>query len=425
MCAETTAEVTGETSGRGREYGSSKSRSWRVRRLSLDETEPGSICLVQDDNYQPSSHGYANGYETEPPLRNVSMDGIVSTRDTMVDKECESTCHPEEAEPHFCRSKKHEKNNIRAGEMKHESIQRRCSEKFNSTRKCRPSKISDFESFKDNDLRKKSSTSTSAMYEPENDEFSCPCMHKPAACGGHKEKREGGEHQIRGRSFSVSREERTKRETVSNSLNNSRKDNRPENSQGHHDPYDCRQSDKDQCNGANSSNDDRQPEVDEFSSTNDSNGVEMSGGRDRKRRQRGRVLWSLHAEPAARAADASLRKPQTVGSESSLRSEVYASAKSNNARPYHGLYARSLQANGIDPVAFKKMPHANDRPCSECSPSCPCATSAKDHLECTDDSLLMPETRAARALIDSRPDQLEAGQVSDDCARGGRGIHFV
>jgi len=64
----------------------------------------------------------------------------------------------------------------------------------------------------------------------------------------------------------------------------------------------------------------------------------------RRWRNRGRVLWSTHAEPGARAASVGTRciSPNTVRPHSQPA-----------VRPYHGLYARSLRANGIDPANYR------------------------------------------------------------------------
>lgn len=115
-------------------------------------------------------------------------------------------------------------------------------------------------------------------------------------------------------------------------------------------------------------------------------------------RNRGRVLWSTHAEPAASAA-----------------SHVVRSHSEPATRPYHGLYARSLRANGIDPTNFRAS-H-----CGYDAAGLSCATPKQN----VDGSLLWRGSRRddsfaagrTRAPTDGLPDRLEAGRVLDSFNR--------
>lgn len=125
----------------------------------------------------------------------------------------------------------------------------------------------------------------------------------------------------------------------------------------------------------------------------------------RRWRRRGRALWSTHAEPAARNVSSGSRlvAQQTIRSRSQ-----------SPVRPYHGLYARSLQANGIDPDNFRASPC-----CCGCGTSC-----ATGHMV-VDGSLLWREHRVRDSLAAQRTqaptnglsDRLEAGRVLDSLNR--------
>lgn len=122
-------------------------------------------------------------------------------------------------------------------------------------------------------------------------------------------------------------------------------------------------------------------------------------------RNRGRVLWSTHAEPAARATSAGSTRatPHTVRSHSQPAT-----------RPYYGLYARSLRANGIDPTSFRSR-------CGYNAAGSSCAV-AQRHV---DGSLLWRGNRGndsfaaerTQAPMDGLPDRLEAGRVLDSLNR--------
>lgn len=157
-------------------------------------------------------------------------------------------------------------------------------------------------------------------------------------------------------------------------------------------------------------------------------GEEDTADEDRRWRCRGRVLWSTHAEPLSRGANASAWKPpDAVDPPDPLVCPTSRSRQS--IRPYHGLYAKSLKANGIDPVFFRA---------SKCNRYCCCCycrrVGGKDGYcatrnvpACTqiDDSLLLRSSRAgdhlaaehSRAPVDGLPDRLEAGRVLDSLNR--------
>ncbi|CAM9762801.1 unnamed protein product [Ectocarpus sp. 4 AP-2014] len=110
---------------------------------------------------------------------------------------------------------------------------------------------------------------------------------------------------------------------------------------------------------------------------------------------RGRVLWATHAEPAARATSTDSRIfPRTT----------MQSCSQPVVRPYHGLYARSLQANGIEPANFR-------------SSRCSCHTTENRQI---DGSVLWPDREneaRTRSPVDGLPDRLEAGRVLDSFER--------
>lgn len=110
---------------------------------------------------------------------------------------------------------------------------------------------------------------------------------------------------------------------------------------------------------------------------------------------RGRVLWATHAEPAARATSTDCRVFPRATRRSGSQPVV---------RPYHGLYARSLQANGIEPANFR-------------SSRCSCQTTEHRQI---DGSVLWPDRENAagtRSPADGLPDRLEAGRVLDSFER--------
>ncbi|CAM9827883.1 unnamed protein product [Ectocarpus sp. 12 AP-2014] len=110
---------------------------------------------------------------------------------------------------------------------------------------------------------------------------------------------------------------------------------------------------------------------------------------------RGRVLWAAHAEPAARATSTDSRIFPRATMQSCSQPVV---------RPYHGLYARSLQANGIEPANFR-------------SSRCSCHTTENRQI---DGSVLWPDREneaRTRLPVDGLPDRLEAGRVLDSFER--------
>lgn len=112
----------------------------------------------------------------------------------------------------------------------------------------------------------------------------------------------------------------------------------------------------------------------------------------RRWRRRGRVLWSTHAEPAGRGtrrASANTVRPHSQPT----------------IRPYHGLYARSLRANGMDPTNL----------------SCTAVHERRRHIDC---SLLWRgnggkgfAAERVRVPVDGLPDRLEAGRILDSFNR--------
>lgn len=125
----------------------------------------------------------------------------------------------------------------------------------------------------------------------------------------------------------------------------------------------------------------------------------------RRWRTRGRALWSTHAEPAAR----------TISSGSRLVAQQTIRSRSQSpVRPYRGLYARSLQANGIDPDNSRASPC-----CCGCDASC-----AAGHMP-VDGSLLWRGHRGrdylaaqrTRAPTNGLSDGLEAGRILDSLNR--------
>ncbi|CAM9484812.1 unnamed protein product [Ectocarpus sp. 12 AP-2014] len=110
---------------------------------------------------------------------------------------------------------------------------------------------------------------------------------------------------------------------------------------------------------------------------------------------RGRVLWATHTEPAARATSTDSRIFPRATMQSCSQPVV---------RPYHGLYARSLQANGIEPANFR-------------SSSCFCHATENRQI---DGSVLWPDREneaRTRSPVDGLPDRLEAGRVLDSFQR--------
>lgn len=137
---------------------------------------------------------------------------------------------------------------------------------------------------------------------------------------------------------------------------------------------------------------------------------------------RGHVLWSLHAEPAARTSVAS--RPALLRGDSITTKPV-------GIKPYHGLYARSLKANGIDPDNFRGST-ACCYGCCDCQHASGANTSlnsrgasSKAPRDDVDNSLLLRGYRAgdplaketARAPVDGLPDRLEAGRILDSLNR--------
>lgn len=130
-------------------------------------------------------------------------------------------------------------------------------------------------------------------------------------------------------------------------------------------------------------------------------------------RNRGRVLWSTHAESAARAAVVTSRNPYNL---------EWPKARSTSpiTQLYKGLYARSLQANGIDPANFRVSqccPHFKHRFGAGTDYAVRRTCNSPDRN--IDNSLLYRPSRGGthltagrtRALVDGLPDRLEAGRV--------------
>lgn len=123
---------------------------------------------------------------------------------------------------------------------------------------------------------------------------------------------------------------------------------------------------------------------------------------------RGRVLWSTYAEPAGRRASVGTRpaSPNTVRPQSEPV-----------MRPYHGLYERSLRANGMDPTNFR-----TSRCCGGSNAGFSCAVQERRrHIDC---SLLWRgnggsgfAAERVRAPVDGLPDRLEAGRILDSFNR--------
>lgn len=134
--------------------------------------------------------------------------------------------------------------------------------------------------------------------------------------------------------------------------------------------------------------------------------IEEDAGDQQRWRNRGRVLWSTHAEPAARAT--------STGSTRAASHKVRSHSQPAT-RPYYGLYARSLRANGIDPTNFRASRWGYDAAGLSCA-------EAQEHV---DGSLLWRGNRGddpfaakrARAPTDGLPDRLEAGRVLDSFNR--------
>lgn len=151
-------------------------------------------------------------------------------------------------------------------------------------------------------------------------------------------------------------------------------------------------------------------------------GNEEERDEDLQWRSRGRGVWSTYAEPAARAASPGMRRPFT-----SIEVQERRPHAQPPLRPYHGLYARSLQANGIEPAIFQT-------PRSECCcrsghhDSASRMTAAKEARRgrstspCSrqiDHSILRRDRRGgdyrlaeqSRAPVNGLPDRLEAGRA--------------
>lgn len=134
--------------------------------------------------------------------------------------------------------------------------------------------------------------------------------------------------------------------------------------------------------------------------------TEEDAGDQQRWRNRGRVLWSTHAEPAARAISTGSR---------CAASHTVRSHSEPATRPYYGLYARSLRANGIDPINFRASRWGYDAAGLSCA-------AAQKHI---DGSLLWRGNRGddsfpakgTRAPTDGLPDRLEAGRVLDSFNR--------
>lgn len=124
----------------------------------------------------------------------------------------------------------------------------------------------------------------------------------------------------------------------------------------------------------------------------------------RRWRNRGKILWNTHAESAARMKSGSPRHL--------LGRNIHPGPQTAGARPYHGLYERSLQANGIKPSEFRASRYrccgdGNDRRCG------------KGHGQ-IDGSLLWRSSRGGRhtrAPSDGHPDRLESGRILDSLNR--------
>lgn len=142
-------------------------------------------------------------------------------------------------------------------------------------------------------------------------------------------------------------------------------------------------------------------------------------------RSRGRTLWSTHAEPIARAASAALRKPYRL-QHSDVTANTTIRPRAQTVRPYHGLYARTVQANGIEPANF-----LSPRCCCRCECHCVVGTEKAVRVGCNpacvqiDDFLLQHGNRGGdhlaaertRAPVNGLPDRMEAGRVLDSFNR--------
>lgn len=134
--------------------------------------------------------------------------------------------------------------------------------------------------------------------------------------------------------------------------------------------------------------------------------------------RRGRALWSVHTEPISRALSIDGRMQQANSGNGGNTSIV----ASNGTMHYHGLYARSLKANGIDPVAFGQCRCVT---CSRCARRVTViARNVNDRARpCNahEDSISNPSERERNKVDVSRvhvpadrlPNQREAGRVLD------------
>ena len=154
----------------------------------------------------------------------------------------------------------------------------------------------------------------------------------------------------------------------------------------------------------------------------------------RRWRSRGRNMWSANnTDLTSRARSASYKK--TLAFDQTTYSTATAPAarcRSPGAQPYHGLYARSLQANGIDPDVFR-MPrrclhHCCDRRGVAGADNTTKTTarvgtknkkngSSSLFRRCNRRGCDYLATEWARAPTNGLPDRLEAGRVLDSFNR--------
>lgn len=126
-------------------------------------------------------------------------------------------------------------------------------------------------------------------------------------------------------------------------------------------------------------------------------------GNDENWRQVGRVLWTLDREAAAREGDTILRTLRPFES-SNKQDASKGRLWSHGGQPYHGLYARSLRANGLDPEHFR----------SSCCGRHPCRDAAGIDTAVSERAVRYDAHRPEvdKALVESDKDALVAQQGS-------------
>ena len=150
---------------------------------------------------------------------------------------------------------------------------------------------------------------------------------------------------------------------------------------------------------------------------------EQGEDNDEEWRQRGRGLWATYVEPTSRAASAALREPYEF-KHPETQDALTGRLRLQSGWPYHGLYARSLQANGLEPAYFRtSLCSISDRHCRyltgfDAAVSGREAPSNSCRLN-LDDSVIERDSRAgdplaeacSRAPTQGLSDKLEAGRV--------------